>query len=242
MTLEVLQEKVQIALARQELDTKGASYIDRPDSKMKSLMRRMGIVRDVIMGDAIKSWDVNATIKFIESHVGKNEPILDIGCYSSEVLASLHKLGFTNLAGADLNPNLNRMPYRDAIRYEVTNFMHTKFEENSFRVITSISVIEHDFNSQALLKEMSRLLKPGGYFISSFDYWPEKIDTTGTQFFGMDWRIFSENEIRDFVEEAATYGLYPTGTLNYSGKEKPIECAGKMYTFGWLVLRKTDSK
>lgn len=240
MTMVVLQDKVQINTARQELDKKGASHVDRPDSLLKALLRRLGLVSGVIMGDMIKSWDVLATVEFIEGNVKKSEPILDIGCYASEILASLHKVGYSNLTGADLNPHLNKMPYQDSIRYEVTNFMHTKFADSSFKAITSISVIEHDFNGQALLKEMSRLLQPGGYFIASFDYWPEKIDTTGTQFFGMDWKIFSKEEVANFVNEAAAYGLCPVGEMNYGGKDKPVDCAGKQYTFGWLVLKKAS--
>ena len=209
------------------------------ESRLQSVMRKLRLVRGVKMGDVVKSWDVLATIKFLEKHVKKHEPILDIGCYASEVIVALHKLGFSNLTGADLNPNLQKMPYQDSIRYEVTNFMHTKFEDASFKAITSISVIEHDFDGQALLEEMSRLLQPGGYFIASFDYWPEKIDTTGTQFFGMDWKIFSKEEVGNFVTEAAAYGLSPVGEMKYDGKDKPIDCAGKQYTFGWLVLKKS---
>ncbi|MEO6421672.1 MAG: class I SAM-dependent methyltransferase [Candidatus Nitrotoga sp.] len=191
------------------------------------------------MGDMVKSWDVLATVNFLESHVKKIEPILDIGCYASEVIIALHKLGYSNLTGADLNPDLQKMPYQNDIHYEITDFMHTKFEDASFQAITSISVIEHGFDGQSLLKEMSRLLIQGGYFIASFDYWPEKIDTTGKKFFGMDWKIFSKDEIINFVTEAANYGLYPVGEMMYGGKDKPIDCAGKQYTFGWLVLTKS---
>lgn len=239
MVMKVLQDREQISLARQDLIKKGASHVDCPDSPIKALLRRLGLVRGVVMGDTLKSWDVLATVSFIESNVKKNEPILDIGCYSSEILASLLKVGYSNLTGADLNPNLKRMPYQESIRYEVTNFMHTSFPDASFKAITSISVIEHDFDGQALLKESSRLLQPGGYFIASFDYWPEKIDTTGTRFFGMDWKIFSKEEVTDFVNDAAAYGFFPVGEMNYSGKDKPIDCAGKEYTFAWLVLKKS---
>ena len=239
MSMEVLQDKAQINEARQEMDKKGASYIIPPDSRLKSLMRRLGLVSGVVMGDMVKSWDVLATVNFIESHLEKNEPILDIGCYCSEIIASLHKVGYSNLTGADLNPKLSEMPYQNSIKYEVANFMHTKFTDASFKAITSISVIEHDFDAQSLLKEMSRLLMPGGYFIASFDYWPDKIDTTGTKFFGMDWKIFSKDEVANFVNEAASYGLSPLGTMNYSCKDKPIDCAEKQYTFGWLVLKKS---
>jgi SAM-dependent methyltransferase len=237
MVMEVLQNKSQITSARQGLIKIGASSTE---SKLRSVMRRLRIVRGVVVGDDIKSWDVLSTIKFIQKHVQKDEPILDIGCYASEVIVALHKLGYSNLTGADLNPDLKLMPYQDSIHYEITNFMKTKFEDASFRAITSISVIEHGFDGQALLKEMSRLLRPGGYFIASFDYWPEKIDTTEIKFFEMDWKIFSRQEVADFVKQAAGYGLAPVSTLRYEGQDAPIECGGKSYTFGWLVLQKTN--
>jgi SAM-dependent methyltransferase len=238
VSLEVLKNKLQINLSRREMDEKGVSYIVHPDSRLKALLRRFGVVSGVVMGDMVKSWDVLSTINFVESHVTKNEPILDIGCYASEILASLKKMGYVNLTGADLNPDLNKMPYQDSICYEVTNFMHTKFKDSSFKAITSISVIEHGFDGKQLLREMSRILKPGGYFIASFDYWPEKIDTRGIKIFEMDWNIFSKDEVTDFVDEAASFGLVPVGKLNYDGRDKPIDCAGKKYTFGWLALKK----
>ena len=208
------------------------------ESSFHTLLRRYGLVRGVVLGDYLKSWDVLETLNFIEQHVKKNEPILDIGCYASEIIVTLHKSGYTNLTGADLNPDLKQMPCQGIIRYETANFMQTSFADASFKAITSISVIEHGFDGQGLLKEMSRLLQPGGYFIASFDYWPEKIDTTGIKFFGMDWKIFSKQDVADFIEQAAGYGLAPVGELHYEGEETPIECGGKKYTFGWLVLKR----
>lgn len=236
MAMEVLKNKTQIATSRQALIKKGASALESP---FRSLLRRFGLVRGVVLGDNVKSWDVLETLNFIELHAQQNEPILDIGCYASEIIAALHKSGYTNLTGADLNPDLKQMPYQDTIRYETTNFMQTPFAAASFKAITAISVIEHGFDGQALLKEMSRLLQLGGYFIASFDYWPEKIDTTGTKFFGMDWKIFSKQEVADFIKQASGYGLAPAGELHYEGQETPIECGGKKYTFGWLVFKKT---
>jgi ubiquinone/menaquinone biosynthesis C-methylase UbiE len=235
MTMEVLRKKSQIEVSRQALIKQGASSLESP---FHSGLRRFGLARGVKVGDHVKSWDVLATLNFIEQQVQKNEPILDIGCYASEIIVALHKSGYIHVTGADLNPKLKQMPYQAAIHYEITNFMQTPFADASFKAITSISVIEHGFDGQALLKEISRLLQPGGYFIASFDYWPEKIVTTGIKFFGMDWKIFSKQDVADFIEQAAGFGLVPDGELHYEGEEAPIECGGKKYTFGWLVLKK----
>ena len=234
--MDVLRNRRQIEDARLELLRKGASCLERFP---KSLFRQWGLVREAPVGDYVKSWDVLATLTFLEREVAKDQPILDIGCYASEVLVALHKLGYSRLTGADLDPNLRRMPFQKAIRYQTCNFMQTPFPDASFQAITSISVIEHGFDEKALLAEVSRLLKPGGCFIASFDYWPDKIDTTGTEFFGMSWTIFSRREIEDLIDRAASYGLASVGDRRFDAEEAPIESAGKKYTFGWLALRKT---
>jgi SAM-dependent methyltransferase len=239
MTMKVLQSERQIADARREMVDRDISAIDPSlTGKAKAFLKRFGIGDLLVVGDFVKSWDVLATVKFLEERVGKDAPIMDMGSYASEVMVALHKAGFQNLTGVDLNPRLRSMPYADSIHYEVSDFMDTPFQDGTFEAITSISVIEHGFDQLRLLKETARLLKPGGFFIASFDYWPEKIDTTGTRFFDMDWLIFSRDEIRALVEEATRHGLHPVGDLQFDGGDKAIRHGGFQYTFGWLVLQK----
>lgn len=236
MSLEILQSRRQYVDARRELVKARVSSIDTP---LQSLFRRLRLLRSISVGEVNKSWDVLQTLNFLSLNVGKSEPVLDIGCYASEIILALHKAGFANLTGADLDPGVGRMPFQHAIRYVATDFMHTPFPDASFRAITSISVIEHGFNGPALLCEVSRLLTADGFFTASFDYWPDKIDTSGIRFFGLDWKIFSKEDVETFIDQAASYGLMPAGQVRYDGAEAPIECAGKRYTFAWLALRKT---
>jgi SAM-dependent methyltransferase len=238
MSMLVLQSKHEIDSARNDLRRMDVSFID---SLPRRLLRRLKLVSGIAVGDYIKSWDVLRTLEFIERCVEKKEPILDIGCYACEILPALHKRGYTQLVGVDLNPRIHKMPHGDGIRYEVSDFMKTRFPDASFRAITSISVIEHGFKQTPLLREMARLLSPGGYLIASFDYWPDKIDTTGTQFFGMDWQIFSKHDVLSLIESAASYGLAPFGSVATHANEKTVHCAGKRYTFAWLALRKTPT-
>lgn len=235
--MKVLQNKSQIVAARAELVKRGVSCLEQFP---RSWMRKVGLCKNLAIGDNIKSWDVLETLDFISKHVPKNTPVLDIGCYASEVPVSLYKMGYTEISGADLNSNLNQMPHGDSINYVQADFMETEFEDSSFNAVTSISVIEHGFDAPSLLKEMSRILCTGGYFIASFDYWPEKIDTSGITFFGMDWRIFSKDDVTSFVELSGDYGFVSVGESHYEGQEMPIDCGGKKYTFGWIVLNKVQ--
>ena len=132
------------------------------------------------------------------------------------------------------------MPYANAVRYEVSDLIHTRFEDDSFEVITAISVIEHGFDRGRLLAEVSRLLRPGGYFIASFDYWPDKVDTEGINFFGMDWTIFSERDVRELLnKEAEVHNLTSRGKSQPRAGISQEQRAHKEYTFAWMVLQKS---
>lgn len=238
MSVEVLKSKSEIRTARRELHKRNVSFTS---PWWKRLARKTGVSNSIEVGDELKSWDVLKTVRFIESHVPRNAAILDMGAFASELPCILHQLRYSNLVGIDLNPDIKKMPFANSVRYEMSDFMHTPFPEQSFDVITAISVIEHGFNSSSLLKELSRLLRPGGHFVASFDYWPEKIKTDGIMIFGMDWRIFSSQEIRNFVQEAREYGFVPPGEMNFDGGERAIRCADRDYTFAWLVLQKSPT-
>jgi 2-polyprenyl-3-methyl-5-hydroxy-6-metoxy-1,4-benzoquinol methylase len=146
MSVEVLHSKSQIDQARVVLRRRRLSCTD---SKLQSFARKLRLIRSLNVGDEIKSWDILKTEQFIEANVKKDSPILDIGAYASEILCILHRLDYSHLTGIDLNHDISVMPYADKIRYVVSDFMHTPFENGSFDAITSTSVIEHGFNSAA---------------------------------------------------------------------------------------------
>ena len=235
MTASVLRTSAQILDARRNLVSRGLTW---KTNYLSKLLRKIRLLRTQQIGDALKSWDVLQTADFAVEYVKRNEPVLDIGAFASEIPIVLHRLGFSNLSGVDLNPAVRTMPYADKIKYSVSDFLKTPFASDSFSLITAISVIEHGFRPKELFREIARLLKPAGYFVASFDFWPEKINTEGIQMFGMDWRIFSKSEVEELIRTARTYGLSPHGEIDLDADQKPIRFFDRSYTFAWLALQK----
>lgn len=238
---EVLQSKQDIEVARQSLRKQGRSVIQEGpvhDGLWLKLLRRLGWARRLPVGDHVKSWDVGRTLDFIAEHLSKDARIVDLGAYCSEVPVALARMGYTGVHGVDLNPDVKAMPHADRVQYTVSDFMRMPFESGSFDAVTAISVIEHGYDPERLFAEVGRLLCPGGYFIASFDYWPEKINTGDTKFFGMSWLIFSAQDVDHMLGTAQRHGLMPVAALKPAAQERAIHCMGYDYTFGWVVLKK----
>jgi len=235
MTVAILRSKSEIKEARRELRRKDISCTE---PLFVRFLRNMRLSGGINVGDNCKSWDVLTTLQFIDKTLSRDAAILDMGAYASEVICALHKMGYSHLSGVDLNPDVIKMPFSDKINYFVGNFMKMPVADNSMSAVTAISVIEHGFDTRRLLPELQRILKRGGYFIASVDYWPDKIDTHGLQIFGMDWIIFSKQDLLSFFEEAAKYGFTPYGEMFFEAEQHLIKWNKKSYTFAWLVLKK----
>jgi len=235
MTVRVLKDLQTIQHARRILRARRLSCLS---PAWISWLRQRGLYPGISVGDDLKSWDILQTTEFAEAHVKRDGPVLDIGAYACEILCVLRRLGYENLCGIDLNPDVVRMRQAKRTQYYIADFLNSGLADESFAMITAISVIEHGFDAVRLLGEISRLLRRGGYFVASFDYWPEKLDTNGVKMFGMDWRIFSADEVSEFISLARSYGLTPLGEVDFDAQSQPIECFGRNYTFAWMALQK----
>jgi SAM-dependent methyltransferase len=236
----VLSSRQQIDDAWRQLRARGlVDEVPRdPFSRRRRLLRRPSAATALIP-DPRKSWDVLRALDTIEERCDRNEAVLDLGSVGCAIAPALHRLGYRDVHGIDLDPQVQLMAHADEVDYRVGDMTATPYGDASFCAITAISVIEHGFQPEPLLREVSRLLRPGGFFFFSTDYWPEKIDTKHIPLFGMTWDIFSADEIDGFVSEARGFALEPMSASSAPrGVDgRPISFRGFEYTFlaGGLV-------
>lgn len=111
--------------------------------------------------------DRTRAIKLLLPTKFKVETIVDIGCSNGKITSALvnaFKLDKKNVFGLDVrrDPNL-----------DTSNFTFIKlkpgqkypFKDESISLVTSMVVLHHVKDLEFVLKEVHRILKPGGYFI-----------------------------------------------------------------------------
>ncbi len=190
-----------------------------------------------------KNWDLWDFITYITKHVPPNPSvrIFDAGCASSPLLYNLAELGYKHLEGYDFDFPAGLTPPHRHVKYTRGDLTRTHFDFESFDIVTSLSVIEHGVDPEEYMREMSRILKPGGLLLTSTDYWPQKVSTRWYPrhlTFGVKWTIHDQADIELFLKAGRRWGLEPVGNLDYRTEDKVVKWGGKEYTFLSFALRK----
>ena len=191
--------------------------------------------------DLPKNWDAITALSLVLKYTGTSAKILDAGApLYSRILPWLYMYGYRDLWGIDLV--YSRPLRRGPIHYERGDLTGTRFDEGSFEAITCLSVIEHGVVLDAFLREMSRLLRPGGLLIISTDYWTASIDTRGQVAYGHPIKIFSEQDVAKFVTCAEGCGLRVLQPVDLECQERTITWKpyNLNYTSMSIALHKAD--
>lgn len=110
-----------------------------------------------------------------DKYIDKNDKILDLGCGAGRTTINLFKNGFTNIIGLDIADKLIDFAkkysndYNLDIDFVVGDATKLEYEDNFFDVLifsfNGMQCIPGLENRRAVLKEVYRVLKPGGYYI-----------------------------------------------------------------------------
>jgi 2-polyprenyl-3-methyl-5-hydroxy-6-metoxy-1,4-benzoquinol methylase len=133
---------------------KSAEYISHSNS-------RKGIFNSVYQ--KVRRYTIGEKCRMIQSYASGNK-LLDVGCATGEFLAFM-KLRNWEVLGIEPDANVRKM----AIEYHGLNVQDedylAKLTDNSMDVITLWHVLEHVADLGERMKELQRILKPGGILI-----------------------------------------------------------------------------
>jgi len=152
-----------------------------------------------------------------EKNPGK---ILDIGCATGIFLNEMQKKGWECFG---VEPNNFAATYgKENFKLNIVNktFEKTKFSDSFFDVITMWDVLEHVENPDLVVRELNRILKPGGLLVISMP----NSDSLECKIFGKYWagwdiprhcNIFNAKNAVSFF---SIYDIYPEEISSFTGR------------------------
>jgi len=155
----------------------------------------------------------------------------------SVFLPSLAKMGFTDLTGCNIDEPEPGETVR-GVRYEYCDIERMRYPEEKFQFVACLSCIEHGIDWRKYFIETARVLRPGGYLFTSFDYWFNPVDTKGQRAFGAPIKIFTSQDVMQMAVFAKECGLNLMKRPILDCKEAVVEWMGMKYTFMNLLMKK----
>jgi SAM-dependent methyltransferase len=181
----------------------------------------------------------SAQYEFIRTLLRPGDRVLDLGCgtgYGSAVLAP----ACAGLVGIDYSPEAVAYAREhfgsDKCAFREGDALHTGLPDGSVDFVCTVQVIEHMANQEGFMKEVLRVLAPGGRFVAATPnkttYSPE-----GKVGFAFHHKEYHASELNDFLSRYFTqvrmHGLFGRSLLCQAHYDRGLRryCRGT-----WLNL------
>jgi ubiquinone/menaquinone biosynthesis C-methylase UbiE len=167
--------------------------------------------------------------------VEAGDAVLDLGTGSGYALRALRERGIGRGYGLDGAPEmaLNARSYTDddAVGFLVGDFDALPFADDSLDHVFSMEAFYYAADPRNTLREIRRVLKPGGTFYCAVNYFAESESTHAWQEnIAVEMTLWSREEYREAFRDA---GLYVAGQDNVPDREIEIPDADAFPTDDW---------
>jgi SAM-dependent methyltransferase len=201
------------------------------------------------------NWDDERLREQILKHIRPDMAVLDLGAGAGLVKQMNFRGRARLVAGIDPDPRVRKNPFLDEAHEGYAD--HLPFRRHSFDLVFCDNVLEHLEDPEGALREVVRVLKPGGVFLAKTPnrahYMPLIASLTPTSFhrfvnrvrgrvaadtFPTRYRINSPATVRKSAERC---GLHVTSVQLLEGRPEYLRFSGFTYLFGWLYERAVNS-
>lgn len=179
----------------------------------------------MLMNNPIRAFiQKNIEIKRLKKYatIDKNKTILEIGCGNGNGTKLIkHYFSPKQIIAVDLDKKMVKIAKKKnkdhSISFEVGNAAKLKYNSNQFDAVVDFGIIHHIPNWKTCLKEIKRVLKPGGELIAE----DLSIETFSTPFGKLLKRILKHPYQQmyttdEFVEELRRLGFQIKTKKEYS--------------------------
>lgn len=190
-----------------------------PPKDLKSVYRENYFVNDNPKGgyaNYFEGMNVNKRtfherIKRINKKILARGRMLDVGCALGDSLIEAKRLGWKNLYGVEMSEYASKKAGLRGLNIKEGTLDGAKFPDNYFDIVTLQDVIEHIKDPKEEVREIYRILKPGGFvFIVSPD-----VDGLWAKLLGKAWYHYKPREhIMYFSQKTLKTVLENAGFMN----------------------------
>lgn len=190
---------------------------------------------------------VHARVQQVVAELSARGKLLDAPCGAGALASSVAPLGF-EVFGIDLEKNPAQKIAADRFRVADLN-AGIPFEDAAFDVVLSVEGVEHLEAPKKFVRELARVLKPGGYLVLST---PNVLNVTSR------WRFFTRGFHKHFTpDKSAHFSSGHIHAVDYVLLRQFLESAGleivrvttnqflrglRERLFGWLVRALSKKK